>query len=66
MTTTNEIPSGTVAAQTVNLARDKNKPATLEFLAAEIDLQANCVGPVLEEILKAGHTMAKPPKPMEF
>jgi hypothetical protein len=67
MKDTNQIPNGTtVAGQTVDPARDQSKPASVETMVAEIDIQAHRIGPVLEEILKAGHVVVKTAKPIEF
>jgi hypothetical protein len=67
MKNTNQIPKGpTIAGNTVNPARDENKPASVDTLVAEIHIQANSVGPVLEEILKAGHALVSAAKPTKF
>ena len=66
MKTTNPSPNGTVADQTVNPARDENKRESVESMAAEIHIQAHSVGPVLEEILKAGLSKVKTGKPTIF
>jgi hypothetical protein len=63
MKTTNQNSTGNaIAAETVNPARDKNKPASVDTLVAEIHIQANSVGPVLEEILQAGHALVSTAK----
>ena len=63
MKTTNQNSTGTtVAGPAVNSAREEKNPLSVDTVVAEIHIQAHSVGPVLEEILQAGHALVRTTK----
>jgi hypothetical protein len=63
MKTTNQNSQGTaVAGQAANPASEEKNPVSVDTVVAEIHIQAHSVGPVLEEILQAGHALVRTTK----